>query len=314
MARTALVYDPLFLAHRVSAYHPEQPARLEVIISGLEECGLLQKLILLKPRKAEDEELAAVHAAEYVQRLQRACANGEQTIDSPDTEICSDSFAAAKLAAGAALVAADAIMQGAVDNAFCAVRPPGHHAVRARAMGFCLFNNVAVAARYLQRAHGVRRILIVDWDVHHGNGTQEAFYGDDSVLYFSVHQFPHYPGTGAAHEKGSGVGKGYTINVPLPPGSDDAAYERAFKDVLRPAGERLSPEFVLISAGFDPHRSDALGDMCVTEAGFKTMLKVVLEIAQRSCGGRLISVLEGGYNLQALRTCVCDHVGMLLAA
>lgn len=314
MARTGLAYDSAFLSHRVSPHHPEQPARVQAVIAGLEKDGLLQKLTMLTPRMATDEELATVHSPEYVRRVERACAAGERFLDSLDTEICSESFLAAKLAAGAGLTAVDAVMQGKVTNAFCAVRPPGHHAEHARAMGFCLFNNVAVAARHLQRTHGLERILIVDWDVHHGNGTQAAFYEDDSVLYFSVHQFPHYPGTGAAHEKGRGRGEGYTVNVPLPAGSGDADYEQVFKEILRPVARRLHPDFVLISAGFDPHHSDPLGGMRVTEAGFKSIFHVTLDIASEYCAGRVVSLLEGGYNLEALRTCVCDHVRMLLEA
>ncbi len=314
MARTGLVYDPTFLAHRVSPHHPERPERLQAIISGLEECGLLEKLTPLRPRMATEDELSAIHSAEYLQRIEQACAAGERYLDSLDTEICRDSYVAARLAAGGVLVAAEAVMRGQVQNAFCALRPPGHHALHGRAMGFCLVNNVAVAARYLQRSHGARRILIVDWDVHHGNGTQAAFYADDSVLYFSTHQFPFYPGTGAATERGQGKGEGYTVNVPLPAGADDAAYERAFKEVLLPAAKSYRPDFVFISAGFDAHHSDPLGGMSVTEAGFRRMLQVVLELARECWAGRLVSVLEGGYNLDALRTCVCDHVLMLTQA
>jgi len=314
MARTGFAYDPAFLAHRVSTLHPEQPARLQAIMSGLEQAGLLQKVTKIKVRPAEDAELAAVHSLEYVERVEEACARGETFLDSLDTEICPDSHAAARMAAGAVLAAATAVAEGEVDNAFCAVRPPGHHAVRAQGMGFCIFNNVAVAARHLQRAHGVQRILIVDWDVHHGNGTQEAFYDDDSVFYFSVHRYPYYPGTGAAYERGEGKGEGFTLNVPLAAGSSDTDYQRAFEQHLRPAAEAFQPDFVLISAGFDPHHLDPLGGMRVTEEGFRATLRVVLELASRTCGGRVVSVLEGGYHLDALRACVCDHVAMLLEA
>ncbi len=181
-------------------------------------------------------------------------------------------------------------------------------------MGFCIFNNVAIGAKYALVTEKLERVLIVDWDVHHGNGTQAAFYADDSVLYFSTHQFPFYPGTGAATERGQGKGEGYTVNVPLPAGADDAAYERAFKEVLLPAAKSYRPDFVFISAGFDAHHSDPLGGMAVTEAGFRRMLQVVLELARECCAGRLVSVLEGGYNLDALRTCVSDHVLMLTQA
>lgn len=313
MARTGLIYDPTFLAHRVSSLHPEQPARLQAVVGALEETGFLEKLTLLPPRAAELEELTTVHAADYVERVRQACACRDGFLDSIDTEICPDSFLAAKLAAGAALCAVDAVVQGKVDNAFCAVRPPGHHATHAKAMGFCIFNNVAIAARHLQRVHGVERVLIVDWDVHHGNGTQEAFYDDDTVFYFSVHRYPYYPGTGAASEIGEGRGKGFTLNVPLPAGADDGIYQKVFQEKLLPAAKLFHPDFVLISAGFDPHHADPLGGMRVTEVGFRAMLRVVLEIAASNCGGKVVSVLEGGYHLDALRTCVCDHVAMLLA-
>lgn len=314
MARTGLVYDPTFLAHRVSAMHPEQPARLQAIISALEPTGLLTRLKQLHPRPAEDSELATIHSLEYVKRVKQACEKGEQFLDSLDTEIGPDSHTAARLAAGAVLTAVTAVLEGEVDNAFCAVRPPGHHAVRAQAMGFCIFNNVAIAARHLQRAHGLQRILIVDWDAHHGNGTQEAFYQEQGVLYFSVHRYPYYPGTGAANERGEAKGEGFTLNVPLPAGSGDTAYQDAFERVLRPAAEAFHPDFVLVSAGFDPHYLDPLGGMGVTEKGFRGMLQVILDMAARFCGGKVVSVLEGGYHLEALRVCVCDHVAMLLDA
>ncbi len=314
MARTGFAYDPFFLKHRVSNFHPEQPARLQAILSALGKSGLLQRLIPIPARPAEQSELTAIHSPEYINRVEQSCARGLRFIDSLDTEICSDSFQAAKLAAGAAIEAAKAVAEGMVDNAFCAVRPPGHHAVHDAAMGFCIFNNVAITARYLQRAHGVGRVLIVDWDVHHGNGTQDAFYRDETVFYFSVHRYPFYPGTGAADETGEGKAKGYTLNVPLRAGSDDSVYEEVFKNVVPPVADRFQPDFVLLSAGFDAHYADPLGGMQVTEAGFRTMLQVMLEIARVHCGGKLVSVIEGGYNLQALADCVCDHVRLLLEA
>jgi acetoin utilization deacetylase AcuC-like enzyme len=314
VARTGFVYDPTFLMHRVSSLHPEQPARLQAIVGALEETGLLGKLTPLAPRAAELDELTTVHAADYVERVKWACSRGDGFLDSLDTEICPDSFLAAKLAVGAALCAVDAVVEGKVDNAFCAVRPPGHHATHAKAMGFCIFNNVALTARHLQRVHGLERVLIVDWDVHHGNGTQEAFYYDETVFYFSVHRYPYYPGTGAASETGEDKGRGFTLNVPLPAGADDGVYEKVFEEKLLPAAKTFQPDFVLISAGFDPHHADPLGGMRVSEEGFRTMLRVVLEVAGSTCDGKVVSVLEGGYRLDALRTCVCDHIAMLMAA
>ncbi len=314
MARTGLVYDPLFLRHRVSDLHPEQPARLEAVIAALQQAGLLKRVVRIEPCPAEHADLVPIHSPEYIRRVEQACMRGRQFLDSLDTEICPDSFQAAKLAAGAVIAAAGAVAEGKIDNAFCAVRPPGHHAVHDRAMGFCIFNSVAVATRYLQRAHGVERVLIVDFDVHHGNGTQDAFYGDDTVFYFSMHRYPFYPGTGAAHETGEGKAKDCTLNVPLPAGSDDDVYEKVLNRILRPAADRFRPGFLMLSAGFDPHYADPLGGMQVTEAGFRTMLQLILEIARQHCGGKLVSVIEGGYNLHALAVCACDHVRLLLEA
>jgi acetoin utilization deacetylase AcuC-like enzyme len=224
------------------------------------------------------------------------------------------SLSAAYLAAGGALSAVDAIMAGEVEHAFCAVRPPGHHAEAARAMGFCLFNNVAIAARYVQKQYGVSRVLIVDWDVHHGNGTQHSFEQDPSILFFSTHQFPHYPGTGRATERGTGAGEGFTINVPMDAGAGDEEYHAIFVNVLLPAAEAFKPEFVIVSAGFDAHRDDPLASMGVTETGYSDLTDLVAGIAKRHAQGRLLSALEGGYNLTALGASVDAHLTALLAA
>jgi acetoin utilization deacetylase AcuC-like enzyme len=212
------------------------------------------------------------------------------------------------------MTAVDAIMEGQVDQAFCAVRPPGHHAEAARAMGFCLFNNVAVAARYIQERHGIQRVLIVDWDVHHGNGTQHSFDDDPSVLYFSTHQYPHYPGTGAATERGNGKGEGLTINVPMSGGQGDEEFREVFEKVLVPAADSFNPGFVLISAGFDAHRDDPLAGLGLTEDGFASLTQIVAGIALRHASGRVVSCLEGGYNLRALSASVDRHVQALLDA
>jgi acetoin utilization deacetylase AcuC-like enzyme len=222
------------------------------------------------------------------------------------------SFDAALRAAGAAIYAVDQVMSGAAGNAFCAVRPPGHHALRNKAMGFCLFNNVAIAARYVQKKHGLAKVLIVDWDVHHGNGTQAAFYDDPTVLYFGVHQWPFYPGTGAADEKGEGRGLGTTVNVPLPAGSGDREFQRAFEEALEPAARAFRPDFVLISAGFDAHEGDTLGRMKVSTEGYARLTRIVRRIADPSARGRIVSVLEGGYNLDALAASVEAHLRALM--
>jgi acetoin utilization deacetylase AcuC-like enzyme len=225
--------------------------------------------------------------------------------------VCERSFDVAMLAAGAVLQAVDAVMSGSMVNAFCAVRPPGHHAARSTAMGFCLFNNVAIGARHAQHTYGVQRVAILDWDVHHGNGTQEIFYEDDSVLYASLHQYPSYPGTGGAGEQGRGRGLGATVNCPLPAGSDEAAYLNAFESTIMPALDRFKPELVMISAGFDAHRDDPLAQMRLTEDSFAQFTALVKGCAQTHAGGRIVSVLEGGYHLDALARSVESHLSVL---
>ena len=313
MGRSALVYHPDFLKHDMGAGHPESPDRLRAIFGRLHDTGLMDQLVLMEPKPAPEEWITQVHAPGYVAHLRAiAPAVGRISVD-PDTALSPGSLPAAFLAVGAAVAAADAIMAGTIRHAFCAVRPPGHHAERARAMGFCLFNTVAITARYLQRRHGLGRVLIVDWDVHHGNGTQEAFYDDLSVLFFSTHQSPHYPGTGRASERGIGRGEGTTVNVPLPAGAGDVDYEEVFRKILLPAADRFRPDCVLVSAGFDAHRDDPLAAMRLTEDGYAMLTTLVGELAGRHCDGRLISCLEGGYQLDALGRSVERHVRVLLA-
>ena len=314
MARTGFVYHLDYLTHEMGAGHPESPDRLRAIVSRLEAGGVLGRLVRIEPTKAADEWITQVHAVSYLKDLKtRAPVSGYVSLD-PDTSMSVGSLPAAYLAAGGALAAVDAIMAGTVENIFCAVRPPGHHAERARAMGFCLFNNVAIAARYAQRRYGVGRVLIVDWDVHHGNGTQQAFYDDDSVLFFSTHQSPYYPGTGRATERGEGRGEGATINVPMSPGQGDEEYREVFERVLVPAADRFKPEFVVISAGFDAHRDDPLAGMGLTEDGYAALTGIVAGIARRHAKGRILSCLEGGYNLNALAVSVERHVISLMEA
>ncbi|MBW8065016.1 MAG: histone deacetylase [Nitrospira sp.] len=313
MARTGFVYHPDYLKHDMGAGHPESPDRLRAILSHLEESGLLQRLTRIEPAEVQDEWITQIHDVSYLTKLKtKVPANGRVFLD-PDTSMSVGSLQAAYLAAGGVLAAADAIMANAVDNAFCAVRPPGHHAERDHAMGFCLLNNVAIAARYLQRRHGLSRVLIVDWDVHHGNGTQHAFYDDPSVLFFSTHQYPCYPGTGPRSEQGEGEAKGLTINVPMLPGQGDEEYREAFERVLIPAADTFRPDFVLISAGFDAHRDDPLASMSLTEEGYADLTSLVAGLARRHCQGRILSCLEGGYHLSALSKSVERHLAALLA-
>ncbi len=311
-SKTGVVYDPIYLEHKTGAGHPESPERLSAIMTRLKTSGLDSQLTYLKPSAASREWIETVHGSEYIERARATCESGDRYLDSGDVPVCQQSYEAAVLAAGGILAAVDAVMAGDVANAFCAIRPPGHHALWDRAMGFCIFNNVAIGTRYVQGKYGLPRVLIADWDVHHGNGTQEAFYHDPNVLYFSIHQWPFYPGTGSASQTGTGAGSGLTINVPIPAGSGDADYVGAFEQRLRPAAMAFRPDFVFISAGFDPQAGDGLGGMKVTTDGFARLTHIVKEIAQKCCQGRLVSVLEGGYGPELLAASVEAHIRALM--
>jgi acetoin utilization deacetylase AcuC-like enzyme len=314
---TALVYDLAMLNHHVPTEFPEVSARLErgiAMIEGLieEETLPAERVLRLDARPATSEELEAVHTPAYITKVrlaverlrERAGEDADPVKFATDVYISPGSYTAATLAAGAPLVALDAIGEGRAHNGYALVRPPGHHARPAQAMGFCLFNNVAVAARYAQKRWGWQKVLIVDYDVHHGNGTQEIFYDDPDVVYFSTHQFPWYPGTGASTEMGEGAGEGATINVPLPPGSGWSVYDPIFRQVLWPVADRMKPDLVLLSAGFDAHWMDPLGDMRLCNADFSDLTLEVAEIADRYCDGRLVVVQEGGYHLDAVAQCM----------
>jgi len=306
-APVAFVFHDDCLKHDNGPGHPERPDRLVAIRKRLAERGLLDRLLLLQPDEAPLDSLALVHDRSYIEAIRRACERAPVRLD-PDTGVSPGSWRAALLSAGGALQACDAVLAGKARSAFVCTRPPGHHAEAGRAMGFCLFNNIAVAARHLQRAHGLGRILIVDWDVHHGNGTQHLFESDPTVFYFSTHQFPFYPGTGSARESGSGRGAGFTLNYPMPAGSGDAEYIEVFQSVLCPEIDRVQPEAILISAGFDAHRDDPLAGMSLTEKGYAALTSILREAAGRHCDGRIISLLEGGYDLEALAASVEAHL------
>ncbi|NOX53615.1 MAG: histone deacetylase [Planctomycetes bacterium] len=308
---TGFVFDEIYLRHDTGAGHPERPERLTAIVERLKRSGLYDQLVLIRPRPSADKWLTTIHTPQYVARVKQACETGSSRLDSPDTPICRDSYDAAVAAVGGVLAAIDAVMAGKVRNAFCAIRPPGHHALKDRAMGFCLFNNVAVAARYIQKHHALSKVLIVDWDVHHGNGTQRAFYDDPTVFYVGIHQFPFYPGTGDEKERGVGPGLGFTLNIPLPAGSTDDDFRDAFRRQVLPQALAFEPDFVLVSAGFDPHKDDPLGGMEMTPAGFAELTRLVGHIADRCCSGRLVSVLEGGYDLDGLAASVEAHLRVL---
>ncbi|MFC1454087.1 histone deacetylase [Verrucomicrobiota bacterium] len=305
------VYDDIFLSHDAGMRHPECPERLRVVLARLRKDGLYGQLAFINAIPAPQKILAEIHTSTYIAEVKKRCALAPGFLDFGDTFISTSSYAAACMAAGAVLQAVDAVMEGKVRRAFCVVRPPGHHALPNEAMGFCIFNNIAVAARYLQEKHKVARVLIVDWDVHHGNGTQAVFYDDPTVLYFSVHRHPFYPGTGARDEQGIGRGRGFTVNIPLPAGSGNREYINAFKEHLLPAANRFRPDFVLVSAGFDAHEDDPLGGMKVTTDCYAEMTDIVVEIAETHCQGRLVSALEGGYDLNALAESTVAHVRQL---
>ncbi len=312
MPEVVIVYHDDFLKHVTGRGHPESPERLRALMQRLASDGLLNRLVAVTPQPAPIETVLLAHAPHHVQWVEAKCREGAQSLDSGDTFVCPDSYQIALLAVGAAIAAADWVMGAENRRAFCAVRPPGHHAERDRALGFCLFNNVAICAKYFQTKRAMGKVLIVDWDVHHGNGTQNTFCADPSVLYFSTHQYPHYPGTGAEHERGEAKGEGYTINVPLPAGSGDNEFLTAFREKLTPAAEAFHPNMILISAGFDAHVNDPLAGMRVTTDGFGEMTRIVVELAERHSRGRIISVLEGGYDLKAMPASVAAHLRVLL--
>jgi acetoin utilization deacetylase AcuC-like enzyme len=297
-----IVRDETFLEHVTDDYHPENPGRLKSIYAMLN--GIDKEGIVYTPKRvATHEEIALVHDPSYVASIAATEGKMQRRLD-PDTVTSPRSYEAACLAAGGVLQLSDMLFASEITNGFALVRPPGHHAERDRAMGFCLFNNIAIGARYLEKKFGLKRILLVDYDLHHGNGTQHSFYGDNSILYFSTHQYPYYPGTGWYNEVGEGEGKGYTINIPLSHGMGDDDYKYALRHVLVPVAERYKPEIILVSAGFDAYYNDPLGGMAVTEGGFATMTRILMEIGEKYCGGKVICSLEGGYDLNGLTTSV----------
>ncbi len=300
-----VVYDPLYLEHIPPPVHPERPERVRSVVLHLKECGVWNQCVPIPPAAATEDELRAVHAQKHLDHVRSVCQQGGGQLDEGDTHASRRSFDVALLAAGGVLRAIDAVARKDVANAFCIVRPPGHHAEVDRPMGFCLFNNIAVGARYAQSRHGMKRVAVLDWDVHHGNGTQHIFEEDSSVFYMSLHQYPFYPGTGARSETGTGPGKGFTLNIPLPAGTGEAQYLRAFDDEIVPALKSFSPDLLMISAGFDAHRDDPLAQMELSDASYAAMTRRVITIAP------IISVLEGGYDLHALPRSVEQHLRAL---
>ena len=313
MSKLGILYDERYKQHITEEDHAERPARLDAIRAAADAHDLIQPSTRIEPVLMTEQQLQRVHSASYLTRLESACRQAWPTIDSPDCPISPESWHVARLAAGGTAKAARLVAEGELRRAFCAIRPPGHHAEIDCAAGFCLFNNVALAARMLQDAHGYERILILDFDVHHGNGTQHIFEYDPSVLYVSLHGHPlHlYPHTGYEEETGEGPGRGYTINIPLMPDTDDDAYRAAFSQRIVPEIERYAPQFFLISSGFDAHMDDPLGNLGLTDGAFAWITETLVTLADRLAGGRLVSVLEGGYNLGVLERCVGEHLRIL---
>ncbi|MEN6440851.1 MAG: histone deacetylase [Syntrophobacter sp.] len=314
MRRTGLLYDDRFLLHQTGPGHPECPERLVVIHKAMEEAHLLEDLVPIPASPAKIKWIEKVHSPRHVFKVEEASLLDLGELDTADNQLSPETFDTAVLAIGGILNGVDLIMKGEIDNAFCAVRPPGHHAEPNRGLGFCFFNNVAVAAKYLQIEWRVQRVAIIDIDVHHGNGTQRIFEEDPDVLYCSIHEHPSFsfPGSGREFEKGSGPGYGFTINCPVLPGQGDDEYRKKFERTLLPAVDDFRPEVVLISAGFDAHSDDDMSDIRLSTDHYSWMTRQILEVADRHSGGRLISVLEGGYCLQILPELVVNHVRILL--
>ena len=306
---TAYLVDDRFLLHD-DFDHPENAARLRAVLQTLESSQILPELTRLEPRDAAMDEILAVHQPRMIQHTQRMALFGGGRLN-PDTYLVAESWDVATLAAGAVVRAVEAVGGGDVRNAFALVRPPGHHATPTTAMGFCLINHVAVAAQVARQQLGIQRVAIIDWDTHHGNGTQDIFYDDPQVLYISSHTYPFYPGTGHWREQGSGAGEGTTLNIPMPPHTGDAAFERVYDTLVARAVRRFAPELIIVSAGYDCHWRDPLAPMVMSVAGFARLAQLVVDLADEVCGGRLVCALEGGYDLQALAESVLATLRVL---
>jgi acetoin utilization deacetylase AcuC-like enzyme len=314
MKKTGYLQDDRYLLHLTGSYHPECPERLKAIHSGIEKAGLLPKLIRIPAKRSEQRWVEFVHHVNYILRFEEACLLGMDELDYPDNQMCKDTYEIAMLAVGGILDTLKRVMEGSLDNAFCAVRPPGHHAEINKAMGFCYFNNVAVAARYLQEEWKIKRVAIIDFDVHHGNGTQHIFETDPTVFYYSIHEHPSFafPGTGREFERGDTAGYGYTMNSPMLPGQADEDYKESIERDLIPAMASFEPEFILLSTGFDAHKDDDMADINLSTEGFSWIMKTMMALANRYSSGRIVSVLEGGYCLERLPELAANHVEILL--
>jgi len=310
--KTAVIHHPIYQKHDTGFGHPETPRRYEAVMKALRsDAGFWASLVEIQPEQASQGMIQAAHRPEHFRRVEGAFANGLEMLDA-DTAISMQSFDAALFAAGGVCRAVDAVMTGDADNAFVAARPPGHHATAESSMGFCLFNNVAIAARYAQnRYKEIERVAIIDWDVHHGNGTQGIFFDDPSVYFFSMHQYPWYPGTGSRGETGFGRGRGYTMNVPVKAHTKASEQKRMFESAIADIDSKFRPDLIIISAGFDGHLTDPLGQLRLEDEDYISMTETLKDWAANRCGGRLVSALEGGYNLNTLGATVANHVRAL---
>ncbi len=300
MAKTAYLWHTIYMEHETEWGHPERSERLTAIDNKLRTMPFYGDLVRVEPKKADYKHVELIHDSSYIKRVKSEIEGGTEYLDSMDTSVCSRTFEVALHAVGGGLNMCDTVAKGKAVHGFCAVRPPGHHAERDYAAGFCIFNNIAIAARYLQKQHGIKNIAILDWDLHHGNGTQHSFENDSTVLYVSTHQYPFYPGTGSERETGKEEGDGYTLNLPMRAGSGDEEYLDAFKNRIVPALEKFKPEVILISAGFDAHKADPLSGIRLSTGTYYHFTKMLLEVADRHAKGRVVAFLEGGYSLAAI--------------
>ena len=309
--RTGFIHDARFMEHDTGPGHPECSARLSESINYINQQDWYDKLVQINAVEADLTHIAALHDNAYIRRAEEVCRAGNSFLDSMDVSVCTESYDIALLAAGSALQLADEVVNGNINNGFAMLRPPGHHAENSMALGFCLFNNIAILARYLQNTHGMNKVAIIDWDVHHGNGTQHLFEEDPSVLYISTHQYPFYPGTGGYSETGIGRGEGATLNCPMPAGAGPIEYEKAFSEQILPKLDAFKPDIILISAGFDAHQADPLADVHLDERDYCWLTQELKRLADHCCEGKIVSSLEGGYDLNALSRSVYQHVRVL---
>ncbi|MDM8552029.1 histone deacetylase [Desulfobacterales bacterium HSG2] len=314
MKKTGFLHDDKYLLHETGPYHPECPERLKAVYKGIKDADFLSKLTLMEASPADQKWIERIHSIKYILRFEEACLYGMTEFDYPDNQMCNESYDIAMLSVGGILDTVKLIMEGKIDNAFCSVRPPGHHAEMNKAMGFCYFNNVAATARYLQEEWGIKRVGIIDFDVHHGNGTQHLFEHDPTVFYYSIHEHPSFsfPGTGREFEKGVGDGEGFTLNSPMLPGQGDREYKKALESDLFPAFYEFKPEVIIASTGFDAHIDDDMSGIALSTEGYSWIMKRIIEMADKCSDGKLLSVLEGGYCLPRLPELAKNHVEILM--